>query len=145
VSVDSKALFRKWDLPDEWERPTSYNRSELLASIESTVKKLSKKANSTFYVKDQIEDASFCAEAILGQRTTSSGIYEQRLIFSNFGKMVTVNDPELPRSLILLIKEVLEEEGFHYIEFEMTESEYDGVIKDTDRIRTWFTRFFDYL
>jgi len=145
MNMDNIALLRQWDHPNEWERPTSLIRAELLASIESVVEKLSTKAKSEFAVKDDIEDASFCAEVILGQKKTSLGLYEQRLIFSNFGKMVTVNDPDIPRDTIKLIKETLEGDGFYYIDFEIAESEYDGAIEDKDRIRTWFNSFFDYL
>lgn len=145
MSIDAREFFKKFDSHVELEKPSSLNREELLKSIRIVVDEISHVIGDKFVVNDAIQDASFCAEVSLGQIKTDMGIFDRRLVFSNFGRMVTINDPDIPQSLMHSIRRSLEGGGFNYIEFCDAELEYDGLIQDNGRIRTWFNRFFDYL
>ena len=100
------------------------------------------------------QDASFGLEILLTKFQTLSSrptfaapdVICPVIRFSNFGNLATITLLEMmPEKFVASCIRSLEAHGFHYVPAEQLHCEYDGVMQGHERLRTWWTRYFDWL
>ena len=94
------------------------------------------------------QDASFSIAVILVDyvQQRKNIIWQPTILFSNFGRLVTLTWPDmLPEVLPDKIRIVLEEHEFHFIPVVALDTDYDGVMTDDKTFPTWWARYFDWL
>ena len=145
ISIDEKG---------QWEVPRSFRWRKLIKKVVSFKNDFEKIFGFKLDLDKQVQDASFIADLrLLEERKDSARTvflsYTFCFRFSNFGNLFTVmnmpKEKEKYYSEIMACRQILDENGYIYIDQDELEEIYDGVNEPYEEGLTWWTRFFDYL
>jgi hypothetical protein len=140
--------LRAADDPVEYEAPTNFNWRTAVDKVRNFKQKLQAHIERDLTLDDQVQDASFFADLAIYRQSAKLGVIESALIvrFSTFGNLVTVYDvrsEEAPAETVTRVIELVEQEGFSYVDRASLEEPYSGVHPYFAGY-TWWYRFFEY-
>lgn len=153
MKTETRQILLEFDEVGSFETPTDFDYDNLILQIEKLKAELEAIFSTEFRIDDQVQDASFICDLIIPNKLLIEIIsgYRYSIRFSNFGKLVTINGIEnLNSDNIEMLRKILKNHKFIFIEPNEIDAHYDGKFESfkaiySERVPTWFERYFDYL
>jgi hypothetical protein len=134
-----EALLASNDDSLGWECPRNFDRSQAVQQFRKFLSALEDETGLRFEFETEssIQDASFHSEIRM-----QTGW----LRFSNFGRMIAFTpDYEAPSDVVATIHRLAPGHGYSIIPTDALETDYTSKRDGSEKIDSWWIRFFDYL
>jgi len=155
MEKELRALLLQFDDEEKCEAPDGFDYSSSLQAVMKVKERIERTLSVELELDTSIQDASFFADLrILDKEQKLKkdngesyvGAYDLAIRFSAFGKFATVfsntgKEIETKNDII----EILESEGYIFVEDSLLDEIYDGINKYIGANDTWWIRYFDYL
>lgn len=153
MTPETKKLLLNFDEDGRWETPSNFNYNKLRTQVTKLVNELQKTFDLNFVLDDQVQDASFFADIRIPHELVNNARTElgYSLRISNFGNLSTINfQDEYSEATTNKFIEVLERNGFSYVNADELDNDYDGTFEQFRNSQgqysnTWYIRYFDYI
>ncbi len=145
-----RRLLRSCDEKGAYEYPTGFDYDALKRDALAVQDELCRRLGlqTRFEGAESNQDASFSIAIILVDyvEQRKNIIFQPTVLFSNFGRLVTLTWSDLlPQELPERTQVILGEHGFHFVPDEVMDTDYDGVMAGDKALRTWWIRYFSWL
>lgn len=132
-------LARENPILEHAERPADFRLEESLRDARACVNSIRNRLKVDFHESPLAvaEDASFFVEYM-----ATVPVGHIRMVFSAFGRLVTIHGSAVTSELESEMEKILEESGYAYVDEATCESRCHS---DIEGCETWGVRFFNYL
>lgn len=158
MEKELKELLLSFDDEEECESSQNFNYLNEMEKVYIIKNKIENIISNELIIDEWVQDASFFTELSILEKSQNKRknngesfvyLYELSIRFSSFGNMVTIfNNTEnnvLSKYPIKEIINMLQSNGYIYINSDSLDEPYDGINKYISNKDTWWTRYFDYI
>lgn len=154
MGKELKELLLSFDDQEECDSSQNFNYLNEMKKVYIIKSKIENIISNELTIDECVQDASFFTELSTLKKSQNDGesfvyLYELSIRFSLFGNMVTIfsntENNALNKYPIKEIVDMLQSDGYIYINSELLDEPYDGINKYISKKDTWWTRYFDYI